>query len=223
MAKLREFGEEARQMAEQGKSKGSEATHKAQSDLLPKAQKAARDARESGKGRVDEVVNKAKSDFIPTAQHTVEDVVSKAKKDYIPAAQHAMDEAVSKAKKEYIPAAQHAVDDVVGKAKSDFIPNAQKATEELQHKAQEMGERMEADFEEARHTAAAKSKEAGEAVKRGGRETRSLLLWLSLAGILVFTVFLDEDQQKRLKEIAVEVFGEARDMYSDMKGDAQNS
>ena len=54
---------------------------------------------------------------------------------------------------------------------------------------------------------------------RGTRETRSLLLWLSLAGVLVFTVFLDEDQQKRLKEIAYEIFGEAKDMYADMKGE----
>ena len=204
MAKLREFGEEARVMAEQGKAKGSEATHKAQSDLLPKTKKAAKSARDTGLDKVDKVIHKTKSDFIPAAQHTVDDVVDKAKKDYIPAA-------------------QHAVDDVVEKAKSDFIPTAQKASEDLQHKAHEVGERVEADLEAARHAAAVKSKEASEAAKRGGRETRSLLLWLSLAGILVFTVFLDEDQQKRLKEIAVEVFGEARDMYGDMKGDAPNS
>ena len=30
---------------------------------------------------------------------------------------------------------------------------------------------------------------------------------------------LDEDQQKRLKEIAYEIFGEAKDMYADMKGE----
>lgn len=223
MNKLREFGEEARVISEQGRAKGSEATHKAQTDLIPQARKAAKSARESGKDRVDEVVGKAKKDYIPAAQHAVEDVVDKAKKDYIPAAQHAVDDLVDKAKKDYIPSAQHALDDVVDKTKKDIIPNAQKASEEVQQRAHQLGERMESDFQDAKQSAQVKSEEASEAVKRSGRETRSLLLWLSLAGILIFTVFLDEEQQKRLKEITVEVFGEARDMYSDMKGDAQNS
>jgi len=76
---------------------------------------------------------------------------------------------------------------------------------------------------EAAHATAEKSKQAGTAVQRGSRETGSLLMWPGLAGILIFSVFLDEEQQKRLKEIGMEVFNEARDMYSDMKGDQQNS
>lgn len=183
MGKLREFGEEARVIAEQGKVKSAEAAHKAQSDLLPQAKEAARHARDVGKERAAEVADKAKVDLIPAAQQMKADLTDKAK--------------------------------------NDFIPTAQKVTADVKVHAREVTDVVSHDAEKLLHDAADKSKQAGTAVQRGGRETRSFLLWLSLAGILIFTVFLDEDQQKKLKEVAVEVFGEARDMYGDMKGDTQ--
>ena len=196
MSKLKEFGEEARVIAEQGKAKSAGAAHKAQSDLIPQAKEAARHAKESGKERMVGVADKAKTDFIPTAQKVTADLGAQAR-------------------------------EVADKTKTEFLPTAQKVTADVGAHARDVAGTVSADAEkllaDAAHAASEKSKQAGTAVQRGGRETRSLLLWLSMAGILIFTVFLDEEQQKKLKEIAVEVFGEARDMYSDMKGDKQNN
>lgn len=208
LKKLREFGDEARQMTEQGKMKGAGAAQKVESDLIPQARDAARNLREAGKERASDVVDKAKSDFIPAAQHFADDLAEKAKSDLIPAAQHLRDDLADKAKTEFIPAAQKVTADVKDHTK-DVVGSVSHDAEKL--------------ISDATQVAAEKSKQAGTAVQRGGRETRSLLMWLGFAGILVFSVFLDEEQQKKLKEIGMEVFGEARDMYSDMKGDQHKS
>ncbi len=196
MSKLKEFGEEARVIAEQSKTKSADAAHKAQKDLIPQAKEAARHAKEVGKERAAGVADRAKSDFIPAAQKATADVSAQAR-------------------------------EVADKTLHELIPNAQKVAADVGDQARNVAGTVSADAEkllaDAAHTASEKSRQAGTAVQRGGRETRSLLLWLSMAGILIFTVFLDEDQQKKLKEIAVEVFGEARDMYGDMKGDKQNN
>lgn len=63
-----------------------------------------------------------------------------------------------------------------------------------------------------------KSSQASEAVRRGGRETRSLVVWLALAGTLIFYVFLDEEQQEKVKKIAGDIFHEAKDLYGDIQG-----
>ncbi len=189
MAKLREFGEEARLLAEQGKMKGSTAAHKVESDIIPQAKDSVRHLREAGKERASNVAEKAKSDVLPAAQHLADDLADKAKNEFIPAAQ---------------------------KAATEVKDHTAHVVESVGHDAEKL-------LGEAAQAAAEKSKQAGTAVQRGGRETRSLLVWLGLAGVLIFSVFLDEEQQQKLKEIAKEVFGEARDMYSDMKGDQQGS
>lgn len=185
MAKLREFGDEAKEMAEQGRMRGEEAAHRIQDDVIPQAREAAREA-----------AHKVQDDVIPQARDAAKEARKVGKKKF--------SEVSEKSRKDYIPAAQEQTAEAAAHAR-EF--------------AEHVGEDAEKFFSEASEKAEKKSKDAAKAVQRGGRETRSLLLWLSLAGILVFTVFLDEDQQKKIKEVAYEVFGEARDMYGDMKGD----
>ena len=189
MDRLREFGDEAKVIAEQGKMRGEKAAHKFQDDILPEAKKSAKDARKAGKRKLE--------------------------KEILPEATRAAEKARKTGKKK--------LEEVSERARKDYIPEAQKQTAEFAEHARDTAEHLGEDAEkflnETSEKAQKKRKEATKAVQKGGRETRSLLLWLSLAGILVFTVFLDEDQQKKLKEVAFEVFGEARDMYSDMKGD----
>lgn len=196
MSKLKEFGDEAKVIAEQGKMRGEKATHRFQDDILPEAKKAAKEARKTGKARLEDVTHRIQDDVLPEAKHAAEEARKAGKKKF---------------------------EDVSEKARKDFIPEAQKQTSEFADQARETAEHLSQDAEkfisETGEKADKKRKEATKAVQKGGRETRSLLLWLSLAGILIFTVFLDEDQQKKLKEVAFEVFGEARDMYGDMKGD----
>lgn len=197
MAKLREFGDEAKVIAEQGKMKGEKASHQFQKDILPEAKKAAEEARRVGRAKFEDASHHLQEEVIPEARKAAKDARKAGKKKF---------------------------EDVSERARKDFIPEAQKQTAEFADHAREtaehFGEDAEKFFNEASEKAEKKRKEATKAVQKGGRETRSLLLWLSLAGILIFTVFLDEDQQKKLKEVAFEVFGEARDMYSDMKGNS---
>lgn len=181
MEKLREFGDEAKVIAEQGKMRGIDAAHKTQEEVVPQVKDAAKKAKKVGKERLDEAGKMAKTEFVPRAQKMSEEAKAMA--------------------------------DHVGEDAEKKIAEAAAAADQLRHDAEKK-------LSEAAEIADKKRKEATTAVQRGGRETRSLLLWVSLAGILIFTVFLDEDQQKKLKEIAMEVFGEARDMYSDMKGDS---
>lgn len=199
MSKLREFGDEAKTIAEQGKMRGEKAAHHFQDDILPEAKKAAEEARKTGKERVEEAAHRFQDDLLPEAKKAAEEARKVGKEKF---------------------------EEVSERARKDFIPEAQKQTSEFADQAREaaghLGEDAEKFLSEASEKADKKRKEATKAVKKGGRETRSLLLWVSLAGILIFTVFLDEDQQKKLKEVATEVFGEARDMYGDMKGDTTN-
>lgn len=181
MAKLKEFGDEAKEIAEQGKMRGEEAAHRVQDEVIPQAKDAAK--------RVQEEV-------IPQAKEAAREAGKAGKEKF--------SEVSEKARKEYIPAAQEQT--------AEAAAHAREVVEQVSDDAEKL-------LAEAAQKADKKRKDATAAVQRGGRETRSLLLWLSLAGILIFTVFLDEEQQKKLKEIAFEVFGEARDMYSDMKGD----
>lgn len=119
--------------------------------------------------------------------------------------------------------------DVRKHAEKDLLPQARKSADRLKHTLEDHAKVAAKSLEKGlpqapvKLSAAAESVEdqakmAGEAVKRGGSETASLLLWLGLAGTLVYRVFLNEDQQKKARELGAELFGETKEMYADMKG-----
>lgn len=157
--------------------------------------------------------------LIETGKDKSGELKKRAESDVLPEAKKRADELRKRAEQDILPEAKKRAEDLRKRAEEDLIPEAKKKAEAVTHtvegQASEAAAKLAATASTVEHQAAA----AGEAVKRGGRETRSLLLWVALAGVLVFTVFLDEEQQKRLKEIAFELFGEAKDMYSDMKGE----
>jgi hypothetical protein len=155
---------------------------------------------ETGKGKSGELKKRAESDVLPEAKKRADELRKRAENDLLP-----------EAKKR--------AEDIRKRAEQDLIPEAKKRAESLTHTVETQASDAAAKLAATAGTVEHQASAAGEAVKRGSRETRSLLLWISLAGVLIFTVFLDEEQQKRLKEIAVELFGEAKDMYSDMKGE----
>lgn len=205
-------------LADMLKSRVLDAEHQAEGYLgamvLPKVKELLEETQgavETGKSRTGELRMKAEKDLIPEARKRAEELRKKAEKDVIPEARKRAEE-------------------LRKKAETEVIPEARKRAESLSHSVEESARAARETIGAEASGAAAKlsataatveehASEAGEAVKRGSRETRSLLLWVALAGVLVFTVFLDEDQQKRLKEIAYEIFGEAKDMYADMKGE----
>jgi hypothetical protein len=199
------------------KSRAVDAEHQAEGLLTgvvaPKVTGLAHEAQsllESGKDRSGKLKKKAGKDVLPDAKKRAEELRKRAEKEILPEAKKRADELKKKAEKDVLPEAKKRADHL-SHAVEDQVKTAQKTLEESSavaaHKLHDVTQSVE-------HQAT----EASEAVRRGGRETRSLLLWVALAGVLIFTVFLDEEQQKRLKEIAFEIFGEAKDMYADMKG-----
>lgn len=115
-------------------------------------------------------------------------------------------------------------------AESELLPQARESAEKLRATVEDQAKHLSENWEkgshdavevlhDARETVESQAKDAGDAVKRGGRETRSLLVWLGLAAALIYWVFLDEEQQKKVQDLSMDLFGEAREMYSDLKGD----
>lgn len=199
------------------KGQFQEAEHYAEDYLgamvLPKVKELLEEAQgvvETGRSRSGELRKKAEKDVIPEAKERAQELRKRAEKDVVPGAKKRAGELRKKAEQDLLPEAKKRAETL----SQSVEENARAAREALGAEAAEAAARLSA----TAATVEEHASEAGEAVKRGTRETRSLLLWVALAGVLIFTVFLDEDQQKRLREIAYGVFGEAKDMYGDMKG-----
>lgn len=134
----------------------------------------------------------------------------RAEKDIIPQARAKSEELRKRAEKDYVPQAK----DTAQKLKHSFEGFEKEAAKTLTKNAAEATTRLST----AAEGVETQAKDAGEAVRRGGRETRSLLLWLALAGVLIFTVFLDEEQQNKVRAVVSSFLGEAQNMYGDIKG-----
>jgi gas vesicle protein len=118
-------------------------------------------------------------------------------------------------------------------AQKDLLPQAKESADKLRHTLEDQAKVAAKSLEKGLPEASVKlgaaagtvedqAKTAAQAVKRGSRETGSLLMWLGLAGTLVYKVYLNDEQKKKARELGAGLFGEARDMYSDMKGENPN-
>jgi hypothetical protein len=204
-------------LAETVKNRALETEHQAEDFvggvIVPKLKDLGQEAQAvigTGKGRTAELRHLGE-EILPEAKKRAEELRKLAEKEIVPEAKKRAEELRKRAEEELIPVAKKRA----GELTHTVEDGAKAAKQTLGATSAEAATKLHAVSGVVEHGAS----EASEAVKRGGRETRSLLLWVALAGVLIFTVFLDEDQQKRLKEIAVSIFGEARDMYADMKGE----
>lgn len=180
------------------------------------ARKEAEKRADAARGDVSSLVETLKSRAGETEKYIESNVVPRLKdieKEAISAFEVGREksgELRKRAEKDLVPQAR----DTAGKLKHSFEDFEKVAAKSLEKNAGEVSSRLGAAADGLEHQA----KDAGEAVKRSGRETRSLLVWLAFAGVLIFTVFLDEEQQNKLREKASGLFGEAKGMYGDMKG-----
>jgi hypothetical protein len=69
------------------------------------------------------------------------------------------------------------------------------------------------------HVVEEKSRESALAVKRGGKEGTSLLLWSGIAAGVVYLAVLNEEQREQVKRFASAVIREAREIYADIQGE----
>ena len=135
--------------------------------------------------------------------------------------------------KELADALKHKVDDVrpeveeLAKKAKDAVTHAPEAIATEFHKAEEALGAIASDVhhhaDDIAHTVEARSREGAAAVKKGGKEGSSLLFWGGVAAGVVYFVFLNDEQRDRVKQIAMSVAKEAREIYSDIQGGDGNS
>ncbi len=61
--------------------------------------------------------------------------------------------------------------------------------------------------------------DAGVSAKEGGKSAGSLLLWLTIAGGVLYQVFLNDDQKRKARELATSAFHEGMAIYQDVRGE----
>jgi|GEM_PF-2569733 len=203
------------------KSKAAEAEKVAESyiesNLLPKLKDFEKDAAgmlESGREKTDELRNHAEEDLLPQAKERAGKLRKHAEEDVLPQARERAEKLRKQAEEEVIPQARANAE----KLKATLEEQVTDAAENWDKNSAEASRRLNA----AREAARVQAQEAGESVKRGGRETRSLLIWSGLAGALVYSVLLNEEQQKKVRQIGMEIFGEARELYGDLTSDGKS-
>lgn len=202
-------------------------------DLVSEARSSGRKLRkqtaeEAGKAKTDmvsllDVVKSKAADAEKVAESYVESTLLPKLKDFEKEASSAFESGKKRSKERGEEFRKHAESDLLPQAKENADRLRATVGDQAKHLAEnwDKGSHDAADrLQDARDVVGTQAKDAGEAVKRGGRETRSLLVWLGLAVALVYWVFLDEEQQKKARELSMDLFGEAREMYSDLKGES---
>lgn len=203
-----------------------------ESALLPKLRDLEKDAAkqiESGKKRATEVAGEARKrterDVMPEIRGRGEEVRKRVERDIIPEARERVEHLKKHAQEDLIPEAREAAAEFRKRAEKDYLPQAKDQVEHLAEAATKAWEQGSAEastkLAEASDVARVQLHDAGESVKRGGRETRSLLLWTALAGTLIYKVFLNEEQRKQAREVGMQLFGEAKEIYGDVQGQGQ--
>lgn len=61
--------------------------------------------------------------------------------------------------------------------------------------------------------------DAGESAREGGKNAGSLLLWLTIAGGVIYQVFLSDDQKRKARELATSALHEGMAIYQDVRGE----
>jgi hypothetical protein len=72
---------------------------------------------------------------------------------------------------------------------------------------------------ELAHAVEEKSRVSAKAVKQGGKDGTSLLMWSGIAAGVVYLAVLNEEQREQVKRFASAVIREAREIYADIQGE----
>jgi hypothetical protein len=221
-------------LASQMLGRTEESIERARSTGSKRARQAKKDARKA-QGDLLTLVDRAK-EKAPATKHYVESQVAPKVKDLEKQAAHALvqgrhraEDLRKRAEKDVVPQVKDRAERLMQRAEHDVVPQVRDTAERLKVRAEDQAKVaatvLEKGSSEAVHKLAeatgsveSHAKDAGTAVARGGREFRSLVVWLTLGGTLIYSVFLNDEQREKVKEIAKSLFGEAKGMYGDIKG-----
>lgn len=90
-------------------------------------------------------------------------------------------------------------------------PEVEKALQDL---VRELSHTARDSADQAKHIAS----DAGESAARGGKNFGSLLLWLVIAGGVVYALLMNEEQKRKARELASSAYHEGKAIYQDVKG-----
>lgn len=93
----------------------------------------------------------------------------------------------------------------------DRAPEVEKALQQL---VREITHTTKEGAEQARHIAS----DAGEKAAEGGRSFGSLLVWLAIAGGIVYAILMNEEQKRKARELAKSAYHEGKAIYQDVRG-----
>lgn len=166
--------------------------------------------------RVPELIEAVESEVAPRARAVGDRAAAVA------SASVASSKDVADSLKHKVDDARPEVEELAKKAKV-AVSHAPEAFATEFHKAEEALGAIASDVQhhagDIAHTVDARSREGAAAVKKGGKEGSSLLFWSGVAAGVVYFIFLNDEQRERVKQIAVSVAREAREIYADIQGE----
>ena len=119
--------------------------------------------------------------------------------------------------------------DLRKRAEKDLLPEVRDTAEKVRSRVEDQAKvaatRLEHGSAEAVHRLTdatdlveTRAKDASSAVAQGGRDLRSLIVWLALGGALVYAAFLNDEQRQKVRAWANRLMDEASATYGDIKG-----
>jgi hypothetical protein len=207
---------------------------RARSTSAERARKAGTDAKKA-QAELKTLVDRAKEKAPETKQYVESRVAPKVKDlekhavDVLAQGRHRAEDIRKHAEHDVVPQVRDAAERLRARAEHDVVPQVKDTAERLKVRVEDQAkvaatvlEKNSADaahkLAEATGSVEAHAKGAGTAVARGGRDFRSLVVWLTLGGTLVYSMFLNDEQREKVRGMAKSLFGEAKGMYGDMTG-----
>jgi hypothetical protein len=208
----------------------SEAAKRAPADLKERrdtlkksgeaAASSARDFGERAAGtiakRLPELIDSVEAELTPRAREASERVaaVAQGTKQTSKEAAEAVKSKIDDARPEVEELTKQAKK-VAAKAPDAFAAEFKKAEKALAAMASDAQEHAG----DIAHSVEARSRESAVAIKEGGKDSSSLLLWSGIAAGVVYFAVLNDEQRQKVKDIAATLYREARNIYADIQGE----
>lgn len=107
----------------------------------------------------------------------------------------------------------------IDKSAARYTERAAELRQELLHAAERRAHEAEKALQQNTEQARQAALGAGESAKEGGKNFGSLILWLTIAGAIVYAFLLDEEKKRKARELAGSAYHEGKAIYQDVRGE----
>ena len=207
--------EKIRKAVEQGQKELSARANEGRSDLMKLRKEATNTSQERLhvlESRARELESKARNTLDKTLKPTLEKAAESAWAGAIEARKR-LEEEAEDLEKRYAKAKPK-----IDKSTERYMQRAAELREELLHAAEQRAHEAEKTLQGSTEHALQMAQGAGTSAKEGGKNFGSLLLWLAIAGGVVYAFLLDEEKKRKARELAGSAYHEGRAIYEDVRG-----